>query len=206
MSESLWIPGVAVGEKLFRTVAIYFSLIIGLRLAGKRELAQLNSFDLVVLLLLSNTVQNAIIGSDTSVSGGLIGAATLITTNHMVVRLLNRHRKLARRIIGSPVILVSHGHVLKTNLVREGITDDELLLAVHRYGIQNIQDVEKAILETSGVISVIARPVVANVNLDRGFQERLARLERNLTLVVEHLEATQGQNSRPAEPAEPEKP
>src|SRR6204780_82015 len=92
--------GLPILEKIIRSVVVYAFLIVGLRLAGKRELAQLNPFDLVVLLTLSNTVQNAIIGDDNSVTGGLLGAATLLLVNFMVVRFLFRHEKLDRLVEG----------------------------------------------------------------------------------------------------------
>ncbi len=93
MSTALWrdlfYPDISILEKIIRPILVYFFLVISLRLAGKRELAQLNPFDLVVLLTLSNTVQNAIIGSDNSVTGGVIGAATLLLVNYVVVRSLH---------------------------------------------------------------------------------------------------------------------
>src|SRR3954463_8280532 len=116
---------VPVSEKLIRTVVVYLFLILGLRLAGKRELSQLNPFDLVVLLLLSNTVQNAIIGNDNSIVGGLIGAAALIVLNSAVVRLLYRYGKLDK-IEGKPDVLVRNGRLLRHHLERELITVSEL--------------------------------------------------------------------------------
>src|SRR5215510_14920971 len=102
---------VPVLEKIVRPVVIYFFLIAGLRLAGKRELAQLNPFDLVVLLTLSNTVQNAIIGEDNSITGGLIGAATLLVVNNIVVRFLYTHQELDRLVEGNCEVLIEGGHV-----------------------------------------------------------------------------------------------
>src|SRR2546427_7455653 len=96
-------------EKIIRPVVVYVFLIVGLRLAGKRELAQLNPFDLVVLLTLSNTVQNAIIGDDNSVTGGLIGAATLLIVNYFVVRFLYGHQRLDRLIEGDADLLIENG-------------------------------------------------------------------------------------------------
>src|SRR6266700_1192548 len=96
-------------EKIARPVLVYFFLIIGLRLAGKRELAQLNAFDLIVLMTLSNTVQNAIIGNDNSVSGGMIGAATLLAVNYAMVRIAHRSRRLDRILEGRPQILMHNG-------------------------------------------------------------------------------------------------
>ena len=104
MHSKLWtdmfVLALPVAEKILRPIVVYFFLVIGLRLAGKRELAQLNPFDLVVLLTLSNTVQNAIIGDDNSVTGGIIGAATLLLVNYLVVRFLFRHEKLDRLVEG----------------------------------------------------------------------------------------------------------
>src|SRR3954469_3644570 len=112
MWQDLTTPGPPIGEKLTRAVVVYLFLILGLRLAGKRELSQLNPFDLVVLLLLSNTVQNAIIGNDNSIVGGLIGAAALIVLNSTVVRLLYRYGKLDK-IEGKPDVLVRNGRLLR---------------------------------------------------------------------------------------------
>jgi uncharacterized membrane protein YcaP (DUF421 family) len=98
-------------EKIIRPVLVYFFLIIGLRLAGKRELAQLNTFDLVVLLTLSNTVQNAIIGNDNSLSGGVIGATALLATNALFVRFLYTHEKLDRLVEGAPDVLIENGEL-----------------------------------------------------------------------------------------------
>src|SRR5437773_8365459 len=103
--------GVPVTEKVLRAVVVYACLIIGLRLAGKRELAQLNPFDLVVLLTISNTVQNAIIGEDNSITGGLIGAATLLLVNHIVVRYLYSHERLEELIVGDEDVLMEDGEI-----------------------------------------------------------------------------------------------
>src|SRR5712692_11614822 len=106
MWQSLFHAGVPLLEKVIRTVVVYLFLLIGLRLAGKRELGQLNPFDLVVLLVLSNTVQNAIIGPDDSLLGGLVGAALLLIVNHLVVRWVYRRRWLGRLVGGGPNVLI----------------------------------------------------------------------------------------------------
>src|SRR2546428_7091637 len=98
----MFVLALPVLEKILRPVLVYFFLVIGLRLAGKRELAQLNPFDLVVLLTLSNTVQNAIIGEDNSVTGGVLGAATLLLVNFLVVRFLYRHERIDQFVEGAP--------------------------------------------------------------------------------------------------------
>src|SRR5437764_13784130 len=117
---------IPVAEKILRPVVVYVFLVIGLRLAGKRELAQLNPFDLVVLLTLSNTVQNAIIGEDNSVTGGILGAVTLLAVNYLVVRFLYTHEKLDRLIEGEPDVLIEDGVVNMDRLKKEFITRAEL--------------------------------------------------------------------------------
>src|SRR5437899_11678977 len=114
--------GPPVAEKMLRPIIVYVFLIVGLRLAGKRELAQLNPFDLVVLLTLSNTVQNAIIGDDNSVTGGIIGAATLLFVNYVVVRFLYSHDRLDRLVEGAPDVLIDNGDINADNCRHELIT------------------------------------------------------------------------------------
>src|ERR1043165_1085605 len=119
-------PDVSILEKIVRPILVYFFLVVSLRLAGKRELAQLNPFDLVVLLTLSNTVQNAIIGNDNSVTGGIIGATTLLAVNYFVVRFLYSHEKLDRIIEGDPSALIENGRLRHDRLKNELITVAEL--------------------------------------------------------------------------------
>src|SRR6266568_4025529 len=130
--RDLFYPDVSILEKIIRPILVYFFLVISLRLAGKRELAQLNPFDLVVLLTLSNTVQNAIIGNDNSVAGGLIGAATLLTVNYFVVRFLFKHEKLERLVEGNADVLIENGEIKHDRLRKELITLPELEMAVHK--------------------------------------------------------------------------
>src|SRR5262252_549838 len=124
--------GVPVAEKIILPIVVYFFLIISLRLAGKRELAQLNPFDLIVLLTLSNTVQNAIIGEDNSVTGGLIGAATLLIVNYLVVRFLYQHERLDRLVEGDADVLIEDGMLKRDALRSELITLHELEAAAHK--------------------------------------------------------------------------
>ncbi|HEY1404967.1 MAG TPA: YetF domain-containing protein [Spirochaetota bacterium] len=151
--QDFLIPGIGIIEKIIRPAVVYLALIIGLRLAGKRELAQLNTFDFVVLLSLSNTVQNAIIGNDNSVSGGLIGAATLLLINHFVIKLIYKHKKLQRLFEGEPDILISNGKIRKDKMQQELITPDELNEAAHKQGIDSLSEVKTAVLDPDGVIS-----------------------------------------------------
>jgi uncharacterized membrane protein YcaP (DUF421 family) len=133
-------------EKLLRPVIVYVFLVVGLRLAGKRELAQLNPFDLVVLLTLSNAVQNAIIGEDTSVTGGILGAAALLAINYLVVRVIYGHRKLEKVLAGSENVLVEKGKVHTEHLKKELISLADLKMAAHRQGFASLDDVERAVL------------------------------------------------------------
>src|SRR3954454_9421779 len=109
-SAMFW-PAIPLAEKVLRPLIVYAFLVVGLRVFGKRELAQLNPFDFVVLITLSNTVQNAIIGDDTSLAGGMIGALALLSVNYLVVRYLFGHRRLDQLLAGSPTVLVEHGAV-----------------------------------------------------------------------------------------------
>ena len=142
-------------EKALRPLIVYGFLVVGLRLAGKRELAQINTFDLVVLLMLSNTVQNAIIGDDSSITGGMIGATSLLLTNYLVVRFLFRRVKLDRFLEGAPVLLIEHGRVQKQRLEHELISLNELTAAAHRQGFRSLDDVEECVLETGGSLAFI---------------------------------------------------
>ena len=145
--------GVPVTEKILRPIVVYAALIVGLRLAGKRQLAQLNPFDLVVLLTLSNTVQNAIIGDDVSVTGGLLGAGTLLLINYTLIRFTYSHKRLERFIEGRPTVLIENGAIRKGALHRELVTEAELATAAHREGFGTLHDIERAELDPSGSIT-----------------------------------------------------
>jgi uncharacterized membrane protein YcaP (DUF421 family) len=149
-------PGVPVIEKVIRTIVVYVFLLLGLRLAGKRELTQLNPFDLVVLLLLSNTVQNAIIGEDNSLAGGILGAAVLLVLNGVLVRVLFRWGKLDA-IEGRPDLLIRNGHIVRKHLDREMITLAELESAARRQGLESLAHVKHCRLETGGALTFIAK-------------------------------------------------
>jgi uncharacterized membrane protein YcaP (DUF421 family) len=161
-------------EKLLRPVIVYLVLVVLLRLFGKRELAQLNPFDLVVLLSLSNTVQNAIIGEDNSVSGGLIGAFALLAINWLVVRVLFRSRRPTRVMEGRAAVLVTNGQVDPKALARESLTREELLDVIHRQGFEDFHQVHRCELEPNGTFYVEAfDPSVA----DKRHVELLTRLD-----------------------------
>jgi len=155
--QHIWEMGAPLGEKILRPIIVYVFLVLLLRIFGKRELAQLNPFDLVVLLSLSNTVQNAIIGDDNSVSGGLLGALTLLSINYIVVRFLFRHRRLDQMLEGSPTVLIEDGQVCKGALAKELLTRGELMTVLHRQGFGRVADVDRCILEPGGGFFIKAK-------------------------------------------------
>ena len=157
MIHDLFVAGIPLGEKLVRTLIVYVFLLIGLRLAGKREMGQLNPFDFVVLLLLSNTVQNAIIGNDNSLLGGLIGATALLIVNWFVVRFLYTHPAFARLVEGDPDLLIHNGRLVPSRLKKELITQEELEAAARRQGIEGLHKVETCRLEIGGALTFVPK-------------------------------------------------
>jgi len=181
MHATLWtalfqLEPVSILEKVLRPVLVYTFLIVGLRLAGKRELAQLNPFDLVVLLTLSNTVQNAIIGNDNSVTGGVIGATTLLVVNYLVVRFLYRHESLDRVVEGAPEFLVRDGQLQAVRMEQELITREELEVAARRQGLGSLDDVQDAVLEPGGALVFTARKPEPDVARHREVMASIAAL------------------------------
>lgn len=165
---------VSVAEKVLRTLSVYVLLVVLLRVFGKRELAQLNPFDLVVLLLLSNAVQNAIIGADNTLIGGVIGALTLLSANYMVVRFLFRHKRLDQILEGSPTVLIENGKLCLDALAHELLTESELMTVAHRQGFDSIDEIESCVLEPGGVFFIKGKSPSAD---DRQHRELLARLD-----------------------------
>jgi uncharacterized membrane protein YcaP (DUF421 family) len=172
--QDLFVMGVPLGEKLLRTLAVYAFLLVGLRLAGKRELTQLNPFDLVVLLLLSNTVQNAIIGNDNSLLGGVVGASALLVINWVVVRYLYTHPIVSRWLEGDADVLIQNGLLQEHRMKRELITSAELEAAARRQGIEGLNRVERCRLEVGGALSFVAK---APTEDDTRHAELLRRLD-----------------------------
>jgi len=164
-----------VAEKVLRAFIVYLFLVALLRVFGKRELAQLNPFDLVVLLTLSNTVQNAIIGDDNTVTGGLIGALTLTAANYLLVRFIFKHRRLDQLLEGTPTTLIEGGRIRKDGLAKELLTESELLMVAHRQGFSSLQDIDRCVLEPGGGFFIQGkRPPIA----ERQHAELMARLDR----------------------------
>jgi uncharacterized membrane protein YcaP (DUF421 family) len=154
----MWALGdVSVFEKIIRAAAVYFFLLIVMRVTGKRQLGQMSSFDVVVLLMISNIVQNAMIGNDNSVTGGFIGAATILGLNYALARLALSNKTIERIIEGSPTVLVHNGKVIEANMHRESVTRDELMAALRRAGILSIGQVRVALLEETGAITAVKR-------------------------------------------------
>jgi uncharacterized membrane protein YcaP (DUF421 family) len=172
----MFVLAIPVAEKILRPIIVYVFLVLGLRLAGKRELAQLNPFDLVVLLTLSNTVQNAIIGDDNSVTGGIIGAATLLLLNYLVVRFLFRHEKIDRFVEGDATILIENGCILRDRLAKELLSVQDLQAAAHKQGFGDISEVDRATLDPSGTISFTGKKPGPDEERHRQLLERLDRL------------------------------
>jgi len=154
MMHSMFHMPLPILEKILRPVIVYLCLIVFLRLFGKRELAQLNPFDLVVLLSLSNTVQNAIIGDDNSVSGGIIGAFALLAINWLLMRLLFRAPKITTTLQGSATTLIKNGVVLEDALAKETLTQVELISVLNKNGFNDPADVEECVLEPNGTFFV----------------------------------------------------
>jgi len=152
MWHDMFHADVSVVEKLVRPVLIYTFLAVALRLAGKREMAQLNSLDFVVLLAVANAVQNGIIGDDDSVTGGIAGASALFVLNGALAMVLFRRPKLRRLAEGTPRTLISMGVVDHEALRKERLTEDQLSVAIATQGAGGLDDVEEAVLVPNGTI------------------------------------------------------
>ncbi|HEY4011077.1 MAG TPA: YetF domain-containing protein [Acidobacteriaceae bacterium] len=162
LSADMFHLPVPIVEKILRPVIVYLCLIVFLRLFGKRELAQLNPFDLVVLLSLSNTVQNAMIGDDNSVTGGIIGALALLTINWLLMWLLYRAPKVNAALEGSASTLVSRGQVDQAAMRRESLTYEELISVLNKNGFNDPAEVDTCILEPNGTFYVKGRQPSSN--------------------------------------------
>lgn len=153
------LPQVPVVEKILRPLVVYAFLLIAFRLAGKRELAQLTPFDLIVLLTLSNILQNAMIGNDNSLGGGIIGALTLFGINGVLSRLAFHWPRLAQWIEGEPTVLIDQGQIIKPNMQREVMTLEELQRSLRKHGLrwEDLSQIECALLELDGTVTVQLR-------------------------------------------------
>jgi uncharacterized membrane protein YcaP (DUF421 family) len=140
-----------------KTVVIYLLVVAGLRLAGTRELGEMSVYDFVLVVIIANAVQNALVGGDNTMVGGLASAFTLLATNRALTWLFDRFPTLERRVIGKPVVLITNGRPSWRRLQREGIDRDELMAALRQHGVESIRQVRLAVMEVDGEISVVPR-------------------------------------------------
>jgi uncharacterized membrane protein YcaP (DUF421 family) len=147
----------SVGRIVLRSACVYLAILGALRLVGKRHVAQLSIVDFVLVLLVSNAVQNAMVGSeDASVTGGLAAAFTLLLINQLLTRLLLRNSRAGAILEGEPTLLLRNGEILENHLTRDGVRREELEAAIREHGIEDVSGVKQAILEIDGSISIIA--------------------------------------------------
>jgi uncharacterized membrane protein YcaP (DUF421 family) len=144
-----------LAQIVLRTGIIYLVVLIGVRLSGKREVGQMTPFDLTLLLLLSNSVQNAMTGPDTSLTGGAVAAATLLILNYLIANLSGMNRRFRKLIEGQPSLLIHDGKPIESHMAKEHVTMDELHRALREHGINNCDQVALAVLEVDGSISCL---------------------------------------------------
>jgi len=181
--KDMFVITLPILEKILRPVIVYFFLVVMLRLSGKRELVQLNPFDLVVLLTLSNTVQNAIIGDDNSLSGGLLGATSLLAVNYLTVRFLYKHKNLDQLVEGKADVLIENGQLRPEHLKKELISTAQLEAAARKQGFGSLSEVDQCILEPGGTLSFIGKKPDADVVRHRELLDRIDRLKEELALL-----------------------
>jgi uncharacterized membrane protein YcaP (DUF421 family) len=170
MYPGFLIPEVSIVEKIVRPLVVYIFLLAAFRVVGKRELGSISPFDLIILLTISNVVQNAMIGADNSLTGGLIGAATLLAANEVVARLSFRSRQFELLVQGEPTVLIDNGQVVEKNLDKEALTLDDLWLALRKNQVDpdtDLPSIRRAELESDGSITITRRHPV-----DRALQQR----------------------------------
>jgi uncharacterized membrane protein YcaP (DUF421 family) len=186
MWSAIFAVGAPVAEKVLRPVIVYAFLVLLLRVFGKRELAQLNPFDLVVLLSLSNTVQNAIIGNDNSLTGGLIGALTLLAVNYLVVRFLFQHRRLDEIFEGKPTVLIEKGQIVEKGLARELLSRAELITVLHRQSFSGLEEVDQCVLEPGGTFYITPKLPPAEETQYKEMVRRIDQLDGKLDRLLRH--------------------
>ncbi len=160
MYPGFLIPEVSIIEKIVRPLVVYVFLVVAFRVVGKRELGSMSPFDLIILLTISNVVQNAMIGADNSLTGGLIGAATLLTANEVVARLSFRSRQFELLVEGEPTVLIENGQIIEKNLAKEALTLDDLRLALRKNQVDpdtELPTIRRAELESDGSITITRR-------------------------------------------------
>ena len=168
-------------EKVVRPLLIYFVMVTLLRIFGKRELAQLNPIDFVLLLLISEAVQNAIIGDDTSLSGGVIGVVTLLGVNYLMAFIKFRVPPIEKLIEGEPKILIENGKVKPDALNSELMTEDDLKVIAHEEGLEDAKEIEKLILDPNGTFFVEAKDDIKDARFKREVLEKIDKLTKQLS-------------------------
>jgi uncharacterized membrane protein YcaP (DUF421 family) len=181
--KDMFVVTLPILEKILRPVIVYFFLVVMLRLSGKRELVQLNPFDLVVLLTLSNTVQNAIIGDDNSVTGGLLGATSLLAVNYLTVRFLYKHKNLDQLVEGKADVLIENGKLRPEHLKKELITTAQLEAAARKQGFGSLSEVDQCILEPGGTLSFIGKKPDVDVLRHKELLDHIDRVKEELALL-----------------------
>lgn len=144
-------------DLVLRAAVVYIVLLLGIRLAGKREVGQMTPFDLVLLLLISNAVQNAMIGPYNALTAGLVAALTLLLLNNVTSRLVFKNWRLRRMIEGSPALLVYNGQINRDSMRREGVSETDLHAAMREHGVESFNQVHMAVLEVDGNVSIIRK-------------------------------------------------
>ncbi|MEY2413605.1 MAG: hypothetical protein QOD84_2211 [Acidobacteriaceae bacterium] len=142
-------------EIVMRTATVYAVVLVGVRLSGKREVGQMTPFDLTLLLLISNSVQNAMTGPDTSVAGGVVAATTLLVLNYLVAELSGGNRRFRKLVQGQPSLLVHDGQIISAHMAKEHVSMDELERALREHGISSYHEVALGVLEVDGSISCL---------------------------------------------------
>lgn len=168
-------------EKVVRPLIVYFAMVLLLRIFGKRELAQLNPIDFVLLLLISEAVQNAIIGDDTSLSGGVIGVATLLGINYLMAFIKFRVSPIEKLIEGSPKTLIEEGKIKQDALRREMMTEDDLEVIAHEEGLEKAEEIEKLILDPNGTFLVEAKNDIKDARFKQEVLEKIDKLTKQIS-------------------------
>lgn len=150
--------GSSLPDVALRTAIVYLFLIVAIRVSGKREVGQMSVLELIVVLVISDAVQNSMVGDNTSVWGGLVAVLVLLGLDFILRESARRSRRLRTALEGEPRLLIRHGRVLERAVQDEGLDIDEIKSAVRAHGVARVEDVDQAVLETDGRISVIARP------------------------------------------------
>ena len=190
MLQSMFHLQVPLLEKIIRPIVVYLVLIFLLRIFGKRELAQLNPFDLIVLLSLSNVVQNALIGNDNSVTGGIVGAFSLLAINWLVVRILYSYPRADQVVEGTELVLIENGVLNHKALQKELMTENELLAVVHRQGFDGFETVKKCVLEPNGAFYIEGHKPTETETQHGDLISRLESIQQELQQLRKQLPAS----------------